>query len=131
MLRLIGFNASGGKPPLVVDYLVVAGGGAGANGVDGTSNTGGGGAGQDWDGTPAAVAGSANTGGGGGGGAQLPSGTPDQGPGAAGGSGIVILKYPEAYNPTFSGGVTQSTSTSGGFKITSITAAGVSDTVTF
>jgi hypothetical protein len=43
----------------------------------------------------------------------------------------VIIKYPDTYTATFSGGVTQSTSTSGGFKISSVTAAGVSDTVTF
>jgi hypothetical protein len=43
--------------------------------------------------------------------------------GYAGGSGIVILKYSDAYsisNP--GGGLTYSTSTSGGYKITSFTA---------
>jgi hypothetical protein len=33
--------------------------------------------------------------------------------------------------PTFSGGVTQTTVTSGLFKISTITAAGISDTVSF
>ena len=51
--------------------------------------------------------------------------------GGNGGSGIIILKYPDTLTATFSGGVTQSTSTSGGFKISSITAAGVSDTVSW
>ena len=51
--------------------------------------------------------------------------------GAAGGSGIIILKYPDAYTATFSGGVTQTTATSGGYKIATITAAGVSDTVSW
>jgi hypothetical protein len=41
------------------------------------------------------------------------------------------LRYPAVYTATFSGGVTQSTTTSGNNKISSITAAGVSDTVTF
>jgi hypothetical protein len=43
--------------------------------------------------------------------------------GGAGGSGIVILKYPDTRtisNP--GGGLTLSTSTSGGFSVTSITA---------
>ena len=52
-------------------------------------------------------------------------------PGAAGGGGVVILKYAAGLTATFTGGVTQSTTTSNGFKISTITAAGVSDTVTF
>jgi hypothetical protein len=49
----------------------------------------------------------------------------------SGGSGIVILSIPEANTATFSGGVTQTSTTSGGRRIYTITAAGVSDTVTF
>jgi hypothetical protein len=50
----------------------------------------------------------------------------------AGGSGVVILKYPDTITATFSGGVTQSTAApAGGFKVSTITAAGVSDTVSF
>jgi phage terminase large subunit-like protein len=41
------------------------------------------------------------------------------------------LKIPDARSATFSGGVTQTNATSGGFKIYTITAAGLSDTVTF
>jgi hypothetical protein len=41
------------------------------------------------------------------------------------------LRYPAAYVATFSGGVTSSTSTAGSLKITTITAAGVADTVSF
>jgi hypothetical protein len=48
-----------------------------------------------------------------------------------GGSGIVILKYPNIYTATFSAGVTQTTTTAGGYKISTVTAAGPSDTVTF
>jgi hypothetical protein len=51
--------------------------------------------------------------------------------GGTGGSGIVILRYPSSLTATFSGGVTQSTSNVGGNKVSTITAAGVSDTVTF
>jgi hypothetical protein len=43
----------------------------------------------------------------------------------------VILKYPDTKTATFSGGVTQTTTTGGGFKISTITAAGVSDTVSW
>jgi hypothetical protein len=44
----------------------------------------------------------------------------------------VILKYPDIFTATFSGGVTQTTAApSGGFKVSTITAAGVSDTVSW
>ena len=52
--------------------------------------------------------------------------------GGNGSSGRIILKYPDTRTATFSGGVTHSTSTSGGFKITTITATSTtSETVTF
>jgi hypothetical protein len=51
--------------------------------------------------------------------------------GSSGGSGIIILSIPEANTATFSGGVTQTSTTSGGRRIYTITAAGASDTVTF
>ncbi|MDC3347448.1 hypothetical protein OAW32_02565 [bacterium] len=66
----------------------------------------------------------ANTGGGGGGGAASSLG-------GNGGSGVLYLKYPVANTATFSGGVTQTTTTIGSFKHVKITAAGPSDTVTF
>jgi hypothetical protein len=44
---------------------------------------------------------------------------------------VIILKYPDSRTAGFSGGVTQTTATAGGFKVSTITAAGVSDTVTF
>jgi hypothetical protein len=44
---------------------------------------------------------------------------------------VVILRYSSSFTATFSGGVTQTTATSGGFKISTITAAGVSDTVSW
>ncbi len=73
------------------------------------------------------MAGSVNSGGGGG------AGGGGYKPGKAGGSGIVVLKYPSNFTATFSGGVTQTTDSVSvpGFKISTITAAGVSDTVSW
>jgi hypothetical protein len=52
--------------------------------------------------------------------------------GAAGGSGVVIIKVPSTYTATFSGGVTSSLTTSGGFNIYTVTATSTtSETVTF
>jgi hypothetical protein len=43
------------------------------------------------------------------------------------------LKYPNVYTATFSGGVTQTTDTTtvSGYKISTVTAAGLADTVSF
>jgi len=75
-----------------------------------------------------AVAAFANTGGGGGGGGQ--GATPN---GSNGGSGIVIFRLPlQAPEPTFSGGVTHSKSTTGNWQVYTITATSTtSETVTF
>jgi hypothetical protein len=63
------------------------------------------------------TAGTANTGGGGGG-----YGNTDA-LGAAGGSGVVIIKYPDAFTITNpGGGLTFTTASSGGFKVTTFTA---------
>ncbi len=67
--------------------------------------------------TIASTAGTANTGGGGGG--QRDAGSSI---GSAGGSGIVILKYPDSKTITIGAGLTGSTSTAGGFTIATITA---------
>jgi hypothetical protein len=76
------------------------------------------------------TAGTVNTGGGGGGSAYNNAGSWSTG--GAGGSGVVIIKIPEARTATFSGGVTQSSTTSGGFKIYTVTATSTtSETVTF
>lgn len=74
-----------------------------------------------------ATAGSVNTGSGGGGGGSTPG--VGNSVGKNGGSGIVIIKYPDSYTLTIGAGLTSSTSTSGGFKITSFTAG--SDTISF
>jgi hypothetical protein len=62
------------------------------------------------------TAGATNTGGGGGGGAaggRL---------GSSGGSGIVIVRYPSTYTITIGAGLTGTTATVGGNKVTTFTA---------
>jgi hypothetical protein len=67
--------------------------------------------------------------GGGGGGAGYLSGALN---GGSGGSGVVIIKIPDTVTATFTAGVTQTTSTSGGLKTITITAtSNTSQTVTF
>jgi hypothetical protein len=66
----------------------------------------------------AAAAGTVNTGGGGGGGAR--DGTIFNG--AAGGSGVVILRYPADYTITIGAGLTGITTTVASDKVTTITA---------
>jgi len=78
-----------------ISYTVGGGGGGGVYGVTsggGVGGIGGGGNGQGYPGGTA-TAGTANTGGGGGGDGANP-------PGAAGGSGIVVIAYPSVYYPT-------------------------------
>lgn len=100
---------------------VVRGGGGGGNTSTAHPGGGGGGAGGSSPGNPgAATGGTVNTGGGGGGGTDGPTALRA---GGAGGSGVVVLRYLNAYtcsNP--SGGLTLSTTTSGANNITVITA---------
>lgn len=97
--------------------VIRAGGGGGSTFIQtgGAGGAGGGGTGGDYF-SPAATAGTANTGGGGGGTNNALTGT--------GGSGVVILKYPDTFtisNPA--GGLTFTTSTAvAGYKITTFTA---------
>ena len=54
------------------------------------------------------------------------------GSGGAGGSGVIILRIPDTYTATFSGGVTQTPTTITGYKIYTITATTtLNETVTF
>jgi hypothetical protein len=62
------------------------------------------------------VSGTVNTGGGG-------------GTDGNGGSGVVIVKYPDSYTISVGGGLTSSTATAGGFKVTTFTAG--TDTISF
>ena len=109
-----------------------AGGGGGGHGdgsppggIGGTGGLGGGGNGSSLN--VLATAGAANTGGAGGGGGR-------QGGyvnGAAGGSGVVILRVPNTVTADFSAGVVYNYIPVDGFHVYEVTAAGVSDTVTF
>jgi hypothetical protein len=116
-----GGNGGAGISSSITGSSVARGGGGGGGGFSagGTATAGGG----NGSGSGAATAGTVNTGGGGGGCGQ---GTSAAG---AGGSGIVVLKYPSSFTPTFGVGLTVSTTTSGSFKISTITAG--ADTVTF
>jgi hypothetical protein len=75
--------------------------------------------------------GTTNRGGGGGAGSQ-DAATNTNGAGGNGGSGVVIIKIPDTKTATFTGGVTQTNSTSGGYKIYVVTATSTTnETVTF
>lgn len=143
----------GATPSYLQAYGGAGGGGAGQIGADGTGSSsgsggagrassitgtsiyrGGGGAGggrQDYPKGSAGIGGggsfnspgTANTGGGGGG-----RGT-DGLWGESGGSGVVIIKYPDTASLTVGAGLVSSTVSSGGFKVTTFTAG--SDTVIF
>jgi len=93
------------------------GGGASAGSAGGLGGGGAGGSGT------TGSTGTTNTGGGGGGGSSNNSA------GGSGGSGIVIIKYPILYYETVSAGLTASTVSIGGYKITTFTSG--TGTVTF
>lgn len=101
----LGSGGAGVTSTITGTSVERAGGGLGS---DGGTVSGGGGTGG--------VAGTANTGGGG-------------GHGAAGGSGVVIIKYPDSITLTIGAGLSSSTSSAGGFKVTTFTAG--TDTVSF
>jgi hypothetical protein len=91
-----------------------AGGGAGSS-ISGNKAGGDGGGGDFTLSTNTGSAGQSNTGGGGGGSRSAVAG-------GTGGSGVVILKYPDSYTLTIGGGLTSSTATAGGYKVTTFTA---------
>jgi len=101
------------------------GGGVYSAGYSGGSGGSGGGGNGGVSSQLAPTNGAVSTGGGGGGVGQ------NHFPGSSGGSGSVILIYPDAFTPTFTAGVTSSTTSASGYKKTEVTAAGPSDTVTF
>ena len=109
----------------------VAGGGGGGSGYDapgangttgGAGGAGGGGAGSP---TTVGASGTVNLGGGGGGSKG------NVGGGSTGGSGVIRIKTYSGFTATFTGGVTQTNSTTSGITTYVITAAGAADTVTF
>jgi hypothetical protein len=117
-----GAGGNGVQVGITGSLVYYAGGGGGGGQSTATGGLGGGGSST---GNTNGVAGTPNTGGGGG-----AAGRNSANVGAVGGSGIVILKYPNFYTATVSGGLTSSTSTAvSGYKITSFTAG--SGTVTF
>ncbi len=89
------------------------GGGGGTNTTGGTPGIGGSGGGGNGAAGVSGANGSLNTGGGAGGGNQG---------GATGGSGIVIIRYPDTYTVTIGAGLTGSTATDGSDKVTTFTA---------
>jgi hypothetical protein len=115
-----GAGGAGTTSSITGSSVTRAGGGGGAGTVtQGAGGNGGGGAGVINAGGGSAGAGTVNTGGGGGGGGYTTSATV----GGAGGSGVVIIKYPDTLTVSNSGGgLTFSTSSAGGFKVTSFTA---------
>jgi hypothetical protein len=114
-----GGNGGNGLSSSVTGQLITrAGGGAG-----GTYNGSGAGSPGAGGGGSVGQAGTANTGGGGGGCPNINQ------QGGAGGSGIVIIKYPSSLTISSSIGLTESTSTIGDYKVTQITAG--TGTVTF
>lgn len=121
-----GRGGNGAYSSITGTNLRRAAGGGGSAYWNGWSDggAGGGGVGGGFSGYPPGN-GTANTGSGGGGQSDnfWCSGS--------GGSGVIIISYPSDYTATFSAGVTSSTSTVGVNKVTTITAAGPSDTVTF
>lgn len=115
-----GGNGGAGLSSSITGSSVTrAGGGGGARGNAAGTN-GSGGAGGGGDGGAPGVNGTANTGGGGGGG-EGNGLTPQAG--GSGGSGIVILKYPDTFTITIGAGLTGTTDTSSvpDFAITTIT----------
>jgi len=97
-----------------------AGGGGGAHRTSLFGNVqnggdGGGGRGATYQGGQTSQPGTSNTGGGGGGGVTVGL------TGSAGGSGVVILRYPNTYTVTIGSGLTGSTSTDGSDKVTTFT----------
>ena len=116
-----GYNGNGGdglSSSITGTAITRAGGGGGTNfGGIGSGNAGAGGAGGGGTGGRTANIRDAvaNTGGGGGGG--IPTGQS----GGTGGSGIVILRYPNSYTITVGAGLTSTTSTVGTDKVTIFT----------
>jgi hypothetical protein len=93
------------------------GGGGGCNDTDTVGTGGSGGGGNGGNNAASATSGTANTGGGGGGGGYGSYTSPGNG-----GSGVLILRYPNTYTITLGAGLTGSTATDGSDKVTTITA---------
>ena len=136
-----GSSSSGGTGGVGVSINITgssvfyAGGGGGSgrdNALGALGGNGGGGRGASVPVANGYYAGANGTNGlGGGAGSGTGAGTLDKG--GDGGDGVVILKIPNTHTPVFSAGVVGTTPSLAvaGFKVYTITAAGLSDTVTF
>ena len=109
-------NGGDGSSSSITGSSVTRGGGGGGA-FGGVGGSGGGGDNPSGDGT-------VNTGGGGGGGGGI--GTQN---GGNGGSGFVVIKFPDTYSITIGGGLTYTSSTSGGYTTVQFTAG--TDTISF
>lgn len=110
-------NGGDGSSSSITGSSVIRGGGGGG-GPSGTGGSGGGGDGRN--------NGAVNTGGGGGGGGGIIQ-SPQEG--GNGGSGLVVIKFPDTYSITIGGGLTYTSSTSGGYTTVQFTAG--TDTISF
>jgi hypothetical protein len=115
-----GGAGGAGRASSITGTSVTRGGGGGgsSSGGGGAGSGGAGGGGQGGGNNSEGTNGTANTGGGAGG--SMSNNTTFQG--AYGGSGVVILRYPNTYTITIGAGLTGSTSTTGSDKVTTITA---------
>ena len=128
-----------GKTSTITGSSATYAGGGGGGGYNtsqlpaGSGGAGGGGNGSDtWNGTAANSAGdngTVNTGGGGGGGTQQVASPYAGANGGNGGSGFVVIKFPDSYSITIGGGLTSTSSTSGGYTTVQFTAG--TDTISF
>lgn len=122
-----GAGGSGQASSITGSSVARGGGGGGSSNSSGAGGYGGGGAGATYNGYNA-QSGTANTGGGGG----STGGGASTAYGGNGGSGVVVIRVPADVTATFSGGVTSSSTTSGGYNIYTVTATSTtSETVTF
>jgi hypothetical protein len=118
-------NGGGGRAVTIIGTSTYAGGGGGSGGNNtsgGAGGAGGGGAGAST--YASGINGTDFLGGGGGGNQGIYTN-------GKGGSGVIILRYPNTFTAAFSAGVTQVETTATGVKINTITAAGAGDTITF
>ena len=121
----VGNGGAGSASSITGSSVTYAGGGGGGGSSDsggpggstngGTGGSGGGGTGGQYAGNGGITSGTANTGGGGGGGAY----SGGNGAGAAGGSGVVIIAYPDTYLAlsSISGGLSYDQPTRSGYRV--------------
>lgn len=112
-----GYGGDGLAVSITGTSVTYAGGGAANNDSNQAGVGGDGGGGNAPSGNTSASDGTSNTGGGGGGGYSDSVGSS-----GAGGSGVVIIRYPNIYSVTIGSGLTGSTTTDGSDKVTTFTA---------